>query len=99
MLNIGKGVKVMNYLVSYDLNTPGKNYSGVYDAIKNASTGTWCKPLESVYIIQSNLTAQEIYNRVNVYLDSSDCILVIEVINRSYWRLTKNVSDYLGKML
>lgn len=89
----------MNYLVSYDLNKPGKDYSGVQRAIQNASTGVWCKPLESVYIIQSNLTAQSIYNKICPFLDGSDRILIIEASGESYWYLDRQVSDYLAKML
>lgn len=89
----------MNYLVSYDLNKPGKDYSGVHKAIQSASTGVWCKPLESVYIIQSNLTARNIYDRVEKFLDKSDRILIIQVTNESFWCLDKDVSDYLQRML
>ncbi len=89
----------MTYLVSYDLNKPGKNYGDLYDAIKAASTGKWCKPLESVYIIESSLSALSIYNKLAPCLDSNDRILVIEVKGQSYWYLDKEVSDYLQEML
>ena len=89
----------MNYLVSYDLNKPGKDYSGVHKAIESASAGVWCKPLESVYVIRSSLTAQAIYNKICPFLDTSDRILVIEVTGNSYWYLEKDVNDYLQKML
>lgn len=89
----------MTYLVSYDLNRPGQNYDDLYEAIKNASTGVWCKPLSSVYIIKSNLKAETIYNRLKPCLDSNDCILVIEVTKESCWYLNTKVSEYLYKML
>ena len=89
----------MTYLVSYDLNKPGKNYDDLYEAIKNASNGTWCKPLRSVYIINSNLTAKAIYDKLSPCLDSNDLVLVIEVTKESYWYLEKDVSEYLDKML
>lgn len=89
----------MTYLISYDLNSPGKNYDDLYEAIKAASTGVWCKPLRSVYIIKSNLRAEEVYNRLKPCLDDNDCILVIEVTRESHWYLNKEISDYLYKML
>lgn len=89
----------MTYLISYDLNNPGKNYNDLYDTIKTASTGKWCKPLESVYIIESILSASSIYNKLSPCLDSNDRILVIEVKRQSYWYLDKEVSDYLQEML
>ena len=89
----------MTYLISYDLNAPGKNYDDLYEAIKNASNGTWCKPLRSVYVINSNLSAKTIYDRLTPCLDSNDCVLIIEVTKNSYWYLDGDISDYLYKML
>lgn len=89
----------MTYLVSYDLNKPGKNYDDLYKAIENASNGVWCKPLRSVYIINSSLSAKAIYDRLTPCLDSNDLVLVIEVTRNSYWYLNKEISDYLQKML
>lgn len=89
----------MNYLVSYDLNKSGKDYSGVYEAIQSASTGMWCKPLESVYIIRSSLSAEAIYNRVAQHLDRDDCVLVIEVTENYFGYFDKRVVDYLNSML
>lgn len=89
----------MTYLVSYDLNKPGKNYDDLYEAIQNASNGVWCKPLRSVYIINSSLSAKAIYDRLTPCLDSNDLVLVIEVTRNSYWYLNKEISDYLQKML
>jgi hypothetical protein len=89
----------MNYLVSYDLNKSGKNYDGVYEAIKAASTGTWCRPLESVWIIQSNLAAEEIYNRIVPSMDSDDRVLVVEIIGNYCFYLDDKTGNYLKGML
>lgn len=89
----------MNYLVSYDLNKPGKDYSGVHKAIQNASTGSWCRPLESVYIIQSNLTSEGIYNKVHPFLDSSDRILVVGLTRDYCGYLTNDIVDFLSKLM
>lgn len=89
----------MTYLISYDLNKPGQSYSQLYESIKAASNGIWCKPLESVYIIRSSLSAQSIYNKLTPHLDPNDRILVVEIKGQSYWCLDKQVSDYLQEML
>uniref|UniRef100_UPI003FD8692B hypothetical protein n=1 Tax=Desulfovibrio sp. TaxID=885 RepID=UPI003FD8692B len=39
----------MSYLISYDLNAPGKNYDQLYDAIK--SLGGWWHHLDSTWIV------------------------------------------------
>ncbi len=89
----------MTYLISYDLNKPGKNYEDLYEAIEGASNGTWCKPLRSVYIINSNLSVKSIYDRLATCLDTTDSVLVIEVTRNSYWYLKTDVSKFLQKML
>lgn len=89
----------MKYLVSYDLRTPGKDYSGVQEAIKNASNGTWCKPLESTYIIWTDLTTEAVYNKISPCLDTSDRILIIEITKNAYWCLDKDISDFLVENL
>ena len=89
----------MNFLISYDLNKSEKNYDGVYSAIKESSTGMWCRPLESVWVIQSNLSTPQIYNKIAPSLDKDDRMLVIEVTSNSYWYLDQEVSDYLKTML
>lgn len=89
----------MNYLISYDLNTPGKNYEALYEAIKGASNGVWCKPLRSVYIIQSSLSAKAIYDRLVPCLDKNDNVLVVEITQNYWWYLEAETSNYLSKML
>ena len=89
----------MTYLISYDLNKPGKNYEDLYEAIKAASNGTWCRPLRSVYIIQSSLSTKAIYDRLAPHLDANDEILIIEVTRNSWWCLEKEMSNYLSKMM
>lgn len=88
-----------NYLISYDLNSPGQKYQDVCAAIEKASTGVWCRPLESVYIIQSNKSAEDIYRNIAKSIDRNDLLLVIEVQGNYYWQLEQSVSDYLLKML
>lgn len=89
----------MTYLISYDLNKPGKNYEDLYEAIKGASNGVWCKPLRSVYIIKSNLSVKSIYDRLATCLDTTDRVLVIEVTRNAYWYLDTDISKHLQLML
>lgn len=88
----------MNYLVSYDLNKSGKNYDGVYEAIKSASNGVWCHALESVWIIQSSLSAKDIYGKVAPFIDLDDRLLVVGLTGEWWGCLDSNISDYLKKM-
>lgn len=69
----------MVYMITYDLNSPNQNYEDVIQAIKDASTGVWCTYWKSSFLIKSNLTVQQVSERITPYLDSNDRLLVIEV--------------------
>ncbi|MDD2285736.1 MAG: hypothetical protein PHQ11_10105 [Paludibacter sp.] len=84
----------MLYEISYDLTTPGKDYNGLYNAIK--SFGSWAHALESSWIVQTNLSASDIYNKLSHSLDKNDRIFIVEIkLNNSYWFLNEKVADWL----
>ena len=87
------------YLISYDLNKHDKNYAGVIEAIKNASNGVWCKPLESVWLIQSSLSATQISDRIKLAADANDRWLVNEITNNRQGWLSPEIWDYINKNL
>ena len=73
----------MVYMITYDLNKEGQDYENVVQAIKDASTGVWCTYWKSSFLIKSNLqTANEVFNKIQPYLDSNDTLLVIVVKKR-----------------
>lgn len=95
-----RGGEEMVYLISYDLNKTGKNYEGVYQAIKDASTGVWCHPLESTWLIKSTLSsANSVFEKIKPELDSDDRCFVIEVSNNYQGWLTKKMWDYINENL
>ena len=57
----------MLYMISYDLNKPGQNYSELYKAIKNC--GVWWHHLDST------LTTNEIYNKIIKNIDKNDTLV------------------------
>ncbi|AYC29671.1 hypothetical protein [Paenisporosarcina cavernae] len=85
------------YLISYDLMDKDKNYDGVAEAIKSCSTGVWCRPLASVFLIESYLSAQEISNAIKAKVDADDKWLVIEVKNNKYGVLKRDMWEYMNK--
>ena len=90
----------MVYMVTYDLCSPGQNYNKVIEAIQKASSGNvWCKVCESSYLIKSNLTSQQVFNKIDPYLDKNDTLLVIEVIQNYYGQLDKDVIPYMKSPL
>lgn len=84
------------YLITYDLNKSGQNYSGLYDAIKTASyNDTWWHYLDSTWIIKSSMTTSQVYDILKPYIDNNDHILVIEVVENYYGFLPNDAWKYL----
>ena len=69
----------MFYSINYDLKQPGRDYSGLYKAIK--SCGESLHPLGSTWLVDSNLDADAIWDRISPHVDENDFALVIGVTN------------------
>ena len=83
------------YMITYDLNSEGQNYDDVIKAIKDASTGAWCTYWKSSYLIKSNLSVQQVTDRITPHLDNNDCLLVIEVKQNYQGWLTDKQWKYI----
>ncbi len=65
------------FLVTYDLRQPGRDYADLYDAIKRGRT--WWHFLESVWLLDTPESADDIWKSVRGCIDENDFLLVIEV--------------------
>lgn len=72
----------MILLITYDLMSPGQKYEPLHEAIKSA--GTWWHHLESTWLVETNLTPKQWYEKLAPFLDQNDNILIIEV-KQNYW--------------
>jgi hypothetical protein len=77
----------MIYAVNYDLKQPGRDYSGLYEAIKGC--GVWWHYLGSTWLVDTRLDADGIWKRLEPHFDRNDRALVIGV--------TRNFSGWLPK--
>lgn len=84
--------------ITYDLNATGQNYEKVINAIKDASTGVWCTYWKSSYLIQTNLTVQQVSDKITPHLDSNDRLLVIEVKHNYQGWLPEDAWKYIDNM-
>ena len=87
----------MVYLISYDLRAPGRDYSNLISEIK--SLGSWAKPLESLWLVETTLDTQTVVSRLNA-LDLTDRLLVIHV--STPWRsvgLDQEVVDWMKRAI
>ena len=67
------------FLVTYDLNSPGQNYSGVISEIKKCPG--WAKLTESSFAVTTQDSALELLNKIRNAADASDTIYVISLAN------------------
>ena len=83
------------YLITYSLKNPNWNYTGFLSALQNI--GPWWHYLDTTWLIKSDLTSQQIYQKLGPGLLSiNDFILVIEIVpgNRFGW-LPKDAWDWI----
>jgi len=70
------------YSISYDLRQPGRNYTSLYDAIKEMDAN-YQHPLESNWYIRSFYGANEIYEKLRPHIDDNDFLFVVEIHKRN----------------
>lgn len=82
-------------LITYDLNKPGQNYSGLYDEIKSLGSAWW-HHLDSTWLVRTSLSANDAADRIKKRIDDSDSLLVLNVTNDAYsgW-LSQDAWDWL----
>jgi CRISPR/Cas system-associated endoribonuclease Cas2 len=72
----------MIVLITYDLNTPGQEYSKLHHAIKEL--GEWTHPLESLWLVDTQQTPADIYKKLQRRVDGNDDLFVVEL--QGNWR-------------
>lgn len=63
-------------LVTYDLKQPGRNYAPVHEYLKKF---TYCKDLESVWLLDTTLTAAQVRDGLTPLIHETDKTLVVPV--------------------
>jgi hypothetical protein len=72
------------YSINYDLKKPDRDYEGLYDAIKGC--GAWWHYLGSTWLVDTNLDANGIWERVKGHVDANDRMLIVGITgNKSGW--------------
>lgn len=81
------------YAINYDLKKPGRDYSGLFSAIKNC--GKWWHYLDSTWLVISNESPNQIWKRLEPYADKNDYLLIIEVRDNVQGWLPKEAWDWI----
>lgn len=63
-------------LVTYDLKAPGRNYEPVHTYLKQF---TYCKGLESVWLLDTTMTAAQVRDALHTLIDSNDKVFVTPI--------------------
>ncbi|NVM43237.1 hypothetical protein HWX16_23440 [Ochrobactrum intermedium] len=61
------------HMVSYDLNSPGKDYT---ELLKQIRTYTHCHALKSTFFIETNQSASAVRDHLMKYIDANDALYV-----------------------
>ena len=84
----------MILLVTYDLKTPGRNYTPFYEALK--AQGQWWHYLTSTWLLDTKNGPQGVYDALGPHLSQLDRILVIRVSNLHQGYLPKDAWDWIN---
>jgi len=83
-----KGVIMESYIITYDLKYSSNNYDDLIDKIKNYPK--WAHVNESVWIVKSNTSTEDIRNNLTTVINSNDSLFVGALTGEAAWR---NVID------
>jgi hypothetical protein len=74
---------VSTYSINYDLSNPGRDYSRLITAIHGL--GPWCHPVESSWLVNTNLSAIQIRDHLRANMDANDKLIVFAVAEERAW--------------
>lgn len=64
-------------VVCYNLKKPGRDYSKLYEVLKEASN--WWHYLESCWLLKTDLSPDDWSQKIKPHIDGNDYVLIIEV--------------------
>lgn len=64
----------MIYAINYDLHRPGQSYEELFTAIKQL--GAWWHYLGSTWLVDTSLTAQQIWASLQPHADTNDTFFI-----------------------
>jgi len=72
------------FSITYDLKQPGRNYSELYDAIKNI--GETQHPLESTWFVkvEDSITVDDVSQKLQAIFDNKDSLFVADITGSRY---------------
>lgn len=71
------------YLIGYDLNKSGQDYTTLIEEIKKYKT--WWHHLDSTWIVITESSATNIRNHLKDFIDQNDELLVVKLSSEAAW--------------
>lgn len=68
----------MLVLISYDLKHPGRDYTSLYETIKQVGNA-WCHYLESVWIVETQIDINSCYSMIRPTINDNDLLFIVEI--------------------
>ena len=72
----------MLLLITYDLKQPDRDYTTLYESIKQCSS-VWWHYLESVWIIRTEMTANQCFDKIHPNMDNNDYIFIVDISHQT----------------
>ena len=85
------------YIISYDLEQPGRNYDALYERIK--SYGTWAHIVESTWAVVTDQTAVQVRDYLRGAMDNNDRIFVVKSGVEAAWYRVRCEDSWLKEHL
>lgn len=85
----------MIYSINYDLKRPGQNYDALHEAIKGC--GSWWHYLGSTWLVDTNLNAKGIWDRLSPYVDKNDNMFIVSITRDYNGWLPKAAWDWINQ--
>ena len=83
------------YVISYDLKKPGQDYTELHEAIKNI--GSWWHHLDSTWLVDTDLTPEQIWQKLDGKIDQNDLLLIHALKPGSQGWLTQKAWNWISK--
>jgi hypothetical protein len=84
----------MLYTISYELKKPNQDYADLYNAIKGV--GSWAHCPTSHWFVDTQLSANQIYDRLKPFLGGNDLIFITTVGRDYRGILSQEVLNWLN---
>jgi hypothetical protein len=81
------------YIITYDLNKVGQDYSGLIGAIR----AYLCShPMESTWFVKTDKTSVSLYNDLSRFIDTNDRLFISEISTNHYGWLSQLDINFLN---